>query len=160
MEDFELKVGDLVKLRNDLEDGRYYGVYYHNSMKFNGFKIIDKIFTSGEIKIRKDDGNYCYYTREMLAEVKRLTKYETIYKREEPILDEKEKEYLANVIKPFRDKVKYIVKSNCFIKDFISIFLYNDFKDIESIEFPYFQKDTMYKNMKLDKEYTLEELGL
>ena len=34
----------------------------------------------------------------------------TIYKREEPILDDKEKEYLGNVIRPFRDRVEYIVK--------------------------------------------------
>ena len=160
MEDFVLKVGDLVKLRDDLEDGKYYGVYYHNSMKFNGFKIINKIFTSGELKIRKDDENYCYYTKEMIAEVKRLTKYETIYKREEPILNDKEKEYLGNVIRPFRNRVICVVKTNLFRGECISIKVYNDFADINFFEFPYFKNGVMYKNMKVDKSYTLEELGL
>lgn len=156
MEDFVLKVGDLVKLRDDLEDGRYYGVYYHNSMKFNGFKIINKIFTSGELKIRKDDGNYCYYTIEMIAEVKRLTKYETIYKREEPILDDKEKEYLGNLIRPFKDKVILISKGENEKGQYIFIVSAGD----EDIYLPYFIENTMYKNMKVNKDYTLEELGL
>lgn len=163
MKDFELKVGDLVKLRNDLEDRKSYGysTYVHN-MKFKGFKKVEKICEIyGEKVALININNHEYqYRKEMLAEVKRPTKYKTIYKREEPILDDKEKEYLANVIRPFRNRIKYIVKSNCFIKDFISIFLYNDFKDIESVDFPYFKKDTMYKNMEEDKEYTLEELGL
>lgn len=30
MEDFELKVGNLVKLRDDLEDGKFYGAYYRD----------------------------------------------------------------------------------------------------------------------------------
>ena len=155
MEDFELKVGDLVKLRDDLEEGKYYGVYYHNSMKFNGFKIINKIFTSGEIKIRKDDENYCYYTKEMIAEVKR-PKYETIYKRKNPILDDMEKEYLGNIIRPFRDRVICIVKKNDFSDEYITILVKYD----DPINLPSFKKDTMYKNMEEGKEYTLEELGL
>ena len=159
MKDFKIKVGDLVKLRDDLEDGKVYGVYYRDFMRFNDFKQVESLDKVYDMFSLKKPQNYYYYTKEMIAEVKR-PKYETIYKREEPILNKKEKEYLGNVIKPFRDRVKYIVKSNCFIKDFISIFLYNDFKDVESIEFPYFQKDTMYKNMEKDKEYTLEELGL
>ena len=159
MKDFELKVGDLVKLRDDLEDGKYYGVYYRDDMKFNGFKVITKIYTHDVLKISKDDENYCYYTKEMIAEVKR-PKYETIYKREEPILNEKEKEYLGNVIKPFRDRVICVVKTNLFRSECISIKVYNDFADINFIEFPYFKKGTMYKNMKVDKSYTLEELGL
>ena len=163
MEDFELKVGDLVKLRDDLEYGHEYNNYYfHENMYFIDFKQVEDTFFDGNViaLYSNRDNRAYYYTKEMIAEAKRPTKYKTIYKRKEPILDNKEKEYLSSVIRPFRDKVKYIVKSNCFIKDFISIFLYNDFKDIEGIEFPYFQKDTMYKKMKVDKEYTLEELGL
>ena len=33
-------------------------------------------------------------------------------------------------------------------------------KDDVSLEFPSFSKNTMYENMKTDKKYTLEELGL
>lgn len=155
MEDFELKIGDLVKLRDDLEDGKYYGIYYSDDMKFNGFKIITKIYTNGVIKISKDDENYCYYTKEMIAEVKRLTKYATIYKRKEPILDDKEKEYLGNVIRPFRGEVIYIEKRDALGGEYINIELRTTF-----IYLPPFKENTMYKNMKLNNLYTLKELGL
>lgn len=158
MKDFELKVGDLVKLRNDLEDSKSYnGVYYRNFKRFNEFKTIEKILADGTIRINQDDENYYYYySKEMIAEVKRPTKYETIYKREEPILDDIEKEYLSIVIRPFREKVKYIVKRNTLIeKEYIAI----NFKDNSGC-LPDFKKNTMYKNMELNKYYTLEELGL
>jgi len=80
----------------------------------------------------------------------------TIYKREEPILDDKEKEYLSSVIRPFRDKVEYIVKKNVFAKIYYIYIRLND----DSADLPNFKENTMYKNMKLDEEYTLEELGL
>lgn len=70
------------------------------------------------------------------------------------ILDEKEKEYLSAVIKPFRDRIEFIAKRRMF-DDYICIGL-ND----EAISLPYFKKGTMYKGMKLDKKYTLKELGL
>lgn len=73
---------------------------------------------------------------------------------EKEILDEKEKEYLSAVIKPFRDRVKYIKKVED-IGEYITIGL----KD-ENLLFPYFDKGTMYKGMELDKKYTLKELGL
>lgn len=78
---------------------------------------------------------------------------------EEPILDDKEKEYLRNVIRPFRDKMKHIVKSEIFFancsKEYIAIALQEG-----PIIFPNFEKGTMYKGMKPNKKYTLEELGL
>ena len=75
--------------------------------------------------------------------------------KKEEILDDIEKEYLSAVIKPFRDRVKCIKKYTNYEKEFIDIWV-ND----ETIELPYFKKNTMYKGMKQDKEYTLEELGL
>lgn len=152
MEYFELKVGDLVKLRDDLEDGKKYGFeYYFKNMNFKEFEPIKEMLDDEIITIN----NY-NYTKEMIAEVKRPIKYETIYKREEPILDDKEKEYLSNLIRPFRDRIKYIVKMPiCEEKELIFINLKNDTSYL-----PNFKKDTMYKNMEEDKEYTLEELGL
>ena len=73
----------------------------------------------------------------------------------EPILTEEEKAYLSAVIKPFRDKVKCILKcSNS--GEWIAIKIIDD----ATINFPYFEKGSMYKGMKLDRKYTLEELGL
>lgn len=73
---------------------------------------------------------------------------------EKEILDEKEKEYLSAVIRPFKDRIKFIAKRKMF-DDYICIGL-ND----EVISLPYFKKGTMYKGMELYKEYTLKELGL
>ena len=81
----------------------------------------------------------------------------------EDILDEEEKKYLSVVIKPFRDRVCYIKKvettnsDNQFI--FIRVKRY-DCEDNEDIDLPYFKANTMYKNMKGDKKYSLKELGL
>ena len=154
MEDFKIKVGDLVRLRDDLEDGKSYdGIYFFNFMKFNEFEIIEKILADDTIIIRKGDEDY-YYPKEMIVEVKRPN-YTTIYKRKEAILDEKEKEYLSNVIRPFRNRVEYIVKRENKTKLFIHIQLKDDCAYL-----PDFKENTMYKNLKRYKEYTLEELGL
>lgn len=76
---------------------------------------------------------------------------------EKEILDEEEKEYLSNVIKPFRDKIEYIIKNSSFSseEEYISISLLR-----ENLCLPYFKKRTMYKGMEEKKKYTLEELGL
>ena len=157
MKDFELKVGDLIRLRDDLEDGKMYGLFYHRSMNFKEFKQIVKLCDDGKTVGIYNNNGLCAYTKEMLQEAKRPIKYETIYKRKEPILDDKEKEYLGNVIRPFRNEVIYIVKKiyNHREKEYIAINLKND-----TIFLPNFKENTMYKNMKINKEYTLEELGL
>jgi hypothetical protein len=83
--------------------------------------------------------------------------YTTVYEQKEEILDEKEKEYLSVVIKPFRSKVKFMEKI-AFSKE--KTFIRIGLKEEASINLPYFKDGTMYKNMKLNKKYTLEELGL
>lgn len=78
----------------------------------------------------------------------------------EPILDDVERKYLSAVIKPFRKKVKYIVKTSRIInpiEKYIEIVLF----DSSVMKFPYFNTNTcMYKGMEEDKLYSLEELGL
>ena len=75
--------------------------------------------------------------------------------KKEDILNETEKEYLKAVIKPFRDRVKYIEKNGVHEKEYIEIGVKN-----EPIVFPYFEENTMYKGMEVDEKYSLEELGL
>ena len=76
---------------------------------------------------------------------------------EPKILDEKEKEYLSAVIKPFRKKVKYIEKRFWTPNlEYLGIRLKNN----EFFAFPNFKKGKMYKGMEHDKYYTLEDLGL
>lgn len=81
------------------------------------------------------------------------------------ILDEKEKEYLGNVIKPFRDRIIKIAKLETITgyAFYICIFIKSNVPSalsFDTIDLPAFAKDTMYKNMVIDTGYTLEELGL
>ena len=86
--------------------------------------------------------------------------YTTVYESKAEILDEAEKRYLRGVIRPFRDRVKYIQKFTFSTgKAKITIKTEKD-NDTWYVSSPLFEKDSMYKNMKPDKEYTLEELGL
>ena len=84
--------------------------------------------------------------------------YTTFYESKAEILDEAEKIYLRGVIRPFRNKIRGITKKiDRFKKEnFVSMEVMNDI----NINLPSFKKDTMYKGMKLNKGYTLEELGL
>ena len=76
----------------------------------------------------------------------------------EPILDDVEREYLSATIKPFRKMIAYIVKAQDFDdgKQCIRIILQNG----DGMHFPYIDDDEMYKGMEVNKEYSLEELGL
>lgn len=84
----------------------------------------------------------------------------------ESILDEKEKEYLNNIIKPFKHRVMYISKKHaCLLprEEFIQIGIkcLNGTTIInEVINLPNFVESTMYKHMKPYYEYTMEELEL
>lgn len=86
-----------------------------------------------------------------------FNKVDFTYKIEakKPILDDAEKEYLKNVIKPFRDRIVYIKKEALFDQEYIYLYLGDD-----TMSFPSFKPGTMYKGMKSNKHYTLEELGL
>lgn len=75
---------------------------------------------------------------------------------EKEILDETEKKYLNAVIRPFKDKVKYIEKTYSSRREYIGIKIIKD----STIILPYFEKETMYKGMEVEKKYTLKELGL
>lgn len=130
-------------------------------------------FENGEVLVKDDDGNYSNKKRwrddselkELKDRINTLGKiikieeptYQTVYEVKQEILDEAEKRYLRGVIRPFRDKVKAISlitaggKSDCYI---------NIELEDETIYLPDFEINTMYKGMKLEKEYTLEELGL
>ena len=85
----------------------------------------------------------------------------SIIKVEQPILDDIEKKYLGNTIKPFRDRILWIKKKDSPILnyEFIKI-CYQDHNYTITLNFPDFKAGTMYKGMEIDKEYALKELGL
>lgn len=119
-------------------------------------------YVEEEEEVDKERGYYnnCYYVDynnghgyyNSIVEIKKI----------EEILDKKEKEYLSNVIKPFKKRIKSIYKSlslnGCEYIE-INIESFNTF-DTESISLPDFKKGTMYKNMEINKNYTLKDLNL
>lgn len=144
----QIEVGDRITfIQTTLELGRYRGVGCGFATKEVKSKVVE-IVTSGNrefkevLKIERVGSNGWY----------------TVYEKEEEILDKKEKEYLNNLIKPFKNEVKYIAKKDFNDNSyFINITCYNI---ANSFCLPNFKKDKMYKNMKLKKRYTLKELGL
>ena len=97
---------------------------------------------------------YKYITTNELSYLEVMLKWLDM-EHEEPILDDVEREYLSAVIKPFRDKVKYIAKKNLACKEYIHIHV-----NADNVTLPCFKKGTMYKGMEPGHSYTLKELGL
>ena len=100
--------------------------------------------------------DYCYPLLIAL-----LNGSDTVVKLSKPVLTEKEKEYLLSIIRPFKDRVEYISKYDYRSKyEYIKI-KYNEIYDTSfSINLPCFEKGAMYTGMKVDKTYSLRELGL
>lgn len=142
----DLKDGDIVIYRN----GNKRTVISNNLIAEDG--CIGNCLTeyNDELKTKGYNGSD-------IVKVERPVKYETVLGRKEEVLDAAEKRYLASVIKPFRDKVKYIYKGQDWgnNKEFININLKED-----TLDLPYFKKGTMYKGMERSRNYTLKELGL
>ena len=92
-----------------------------------------------------------------VLKVERPVKYKTIYEVKE-ILDEVEKKWLGNFVKPFRSKIYDIVKYRLY--DNSGEWLQIRMKDSPDIDLPDFELNKMYKGMELNRGYTLEELGL
>ena len=74
-----------------------------------------------------------------------------------PILDDAERKYLSDVIRPFRKEVATISKFNSFGG---SQYIYIGMKDSRGSNLPTFPKGTMYKGMIEGMHYSLKELGL
>lgn len=73
------------------------------------------------------------------------------------LLTKKEKLYLEGVIRPFKDIVVYIAKSEM---DNNLEYLCINIKDDYHLCFPNFLRNKYYKNLEIEKKYTLKELGL
>ena len=135
--------GYLIKFDKERVYGVINGIYYNGKIDY----II--LFLKGKV------------TDERFGKIIKIEEptYKTVYEHKEEILDETEKRYLSNFIKPFRNKVRNIIKTkSIFLKDkeYIIIRIING----NNIPLPYFDKNTMYKGMELEKTYTLEELEI
>ena len=168
----KLKIGDKVKLKNRRGKG------WNNEGAMD--KYIGKIVTisntwstASEVyfEIEEDHGNrfkWLFNLNDIECVVKQkhfkslpnnytgTIEVENGFIQEKEILDDTEKRYLKEVIRPFKNKINHISKEECYDGDcFIFIKLEN-----EEINLPYFKKGTMYNGMEEDKKYTLKELGL
>lgn len=134
-------------------------------------------FENGEVLV-KDKENYfenvhecreianLYNLKDNYSDLGKIIKieeptYQTVYEAKQEILDEAEKRYLREVIRPYKT-VKYINKSTYGggRKASVTITVIDIDGDNWEIQLPPFETKNMYKNMKNDKEYTLEELRL
>lgn len=80
----------------------------------------------------------------------------------QPVLDKVERRYLKTVFRPFHKKIISVYKQltndemrECLFANLEPLANFGDY-----MAFPMFEAGTMYKNMELNKNYTLEELGI
>lgn len=149
------------------EVAKLLGVELEEEFRIDFFDVKYKLTKNGLMYWRNSNQEWVNST--MLEDL--LTGERQITKLPKPILDDVEKKYLSNVIKPFRNKILYIAKSET-VKTYdnpnpkIYECIYIMYKDSTKkrnpyyMGFPHFEKGTMYKSMKNNKKYTLEELGL
>ena len=127
------------------------------------FEIKEEAFSS------RGNWKYCYFNEEgqlkipaVICEISQrvmgalLIDKAEIIKYKKPILDDVEKKFIGNIIRPF--DIKDITKVRCKYNDkvFIMIRLTNS----EEIPLPFFSsKSKMYKGMETGKPYTPKQLG-
>ena len=184
------KIGDIVGYyKIEIDNGKYKGYVSEENLKQVGYTYEDlkkspigtKItFEDGDVLVKLDENYYrenrqcgCYRSSRDLIDLKdnfrlslgKITKieepeYQTVYEVKEEVLDEAEKRYLRGVIRPFRDKVKTIRKTDNTMNGKDNEYLTITLREEPNMDFPNFEPNTMYKGMELYKEYTLKELGL
>lgn len=113
-----------------------------------------RLFT---VKLKSDES--IIFSKEMTPTETGTNAYNAWLEQEykPPILDDVEKAYLSAVIKPFRERTIFVGKVCCVNDE--KEFIYVEFGN-ECFTFPLFAKGTMYKEMEVNREYTLKELGL
>ena len=147
----ENKMKDVVKLL-DLK--------LEEEFRVNDFPCKFKISKDGlkYWNVNIEQWDYSPWLQELLTGEKQIVK---IPKPILNILTEEEKEYLSFVIKPFRDRIVWIKKIDSPIQNYEYIKIcYQDHNYTIVLNFPDFKVGTMYKGMEVNKDYTLEELGL
>lgn len=134
------------------------GVELEEEFKIDGFDRKYKLTKDGLVYLF--DNSQEWFNSCWLEEL--LTGEDQIVKIPKQILDDVEKEYLSAVIKPFRDSVVAIVKRGDYGCDNYSCIriVVEQNGNLEWISLPIFKTETMYNGMEIDKDYTLEELGL
>lgn len=93
-----------------------------------------------------------------------FTLQKLLWERKPEVLTEEEKIYLKTLIKPFRNQFRGLEKkyseetNSCYLV--LDVVHFQDAKEDDSVYMPNFEKDSAYRELKTDKYYTLDELGL
>lgn len=151
----DLKFGDIVTFINNKGNHKTKAIYCGNSR----FQSENNAFCSYDYEFKLEQTGIVEVLRYKPTVIDGKVYYipDIIYIRKE-ILTDKEKEYLRAVIKPFRDRVKYISKGENDTFEMFYIHINSGFNDTY---LPFFKKDTLYyKGMELNKEYSIEDLEL
>ena len=176
----KFNVGDKVRIKKDLKPCNWYGCCYFSTYmkKYRGkTATIERCYRDiGGVYLRLDiTGQHFCCASSMLEKVEDKTHFKSldndfsgkleiengfVIKQEEKkeVLDKAEKEYLENILRPFRNKVETIRK-----RAYGNDTEYLTFKmknDVDTFDLPMFKPNTMYKGMKRCEYYTLKELGL
>lgn len=141
----DLLIKDIINLW--LNDEEMPLSFIYRGRVFEKQKVID-------LSIMYKDNNGSYFDFGLY-----FNKHENVTCKTKDILDIQEKRYLYNIIKPFRNKVVYIIKKGYDDDEYISI-RYIEHEHRASIVFPLFVKNSMYKGMEIGREYSLKELGI
>ena len=132
-----------------------------NIEKYKNFVMNNLNWCQIETDVRKAGGKATIDCAHTLCEDCKESYFKWLLEEyKEPILDDKEKEYLSAVLRPFGKNActvckKYIQSCSGLSYEYLVVKLSN-----ERWGFPKFVEGTMYKGMETGKEYTLEELGL
>ena len=130
----------------------------------------ERIKYNGGLYQKYGNVDYCNKNRRLLSSVigedrslESMVQGKVITIYYEEILTKIEKEYLSNIIKPFKKYISEIKKIPVEGQERI-IIRYHDYLNTDGntygILLPTFKQGTMYKGMELWKEYTVEELEL
>lgn len=119
--------------------------------------------TVGELLISESENAYYYKSmREFNHIFKDVKPGDKPICFRKPILDDTEREYLKAVFKPFSNRIKCVLKQQCKVrwKDTEYIYVLMTDPEGDKAYLPVFRSGTMYKGMKPNTTYTLDELGI
>lgn len=139
----ELEENDVVELRN----GEI------RKIKLNGDNSLNVVGFEDYCSLNNYDDNL-HNDKNKYYDIIKIYKY---YKRLDILTDE-ERSYLKKLIKPFRNRIDFIVKSK--YKSCNKEYLIIGIKDEVGIALPDFNINEYYSGMENDEKYSLEELGL
>ena len=154
--DLKIKAGDIVKLKKDTTLEKLASNYWCGCQIKTMQLLLNLSFENFNeqlvvVEVRDRSIIIKYQGEKFMA---RKDIFEVV--KEASILDDEEKRYLEDVVRPFKDKIIYISKEIDFGREY---YIYIDLDD-DSICLPNFKKGTMYNGMEEIKKYTLKELGL